>query len=78
MHAGMKLRTYLRRNDLTPREFAERCRCSKRTIYNVLNGTHRTRLDIAMRISRETRGKVSLRELLDECGEQDEKESAAA
>jgi DNA-binding XRE family transcriptional regulator len=74
----MKLATYLKRKEISPAVLARRVGCSRQTIYNYMRGTRKPSLRTAMRIVAVTRGKVSLKELLDGGAEQDEKDEIAA
>lgn len=78
MRLIMKLRTYLRREKLSPAAFADRAGCSMQTIYNVMSGKHLVRSDTGKKIIRASGGRITWRDLLDESSEQDEREPAAA
>jgi DNA-binding XRE family transcriptional regulator len=75
---SMKLATYLKRKKISHAEFARRVGVTRQSIYNYARQTSPPRLETALKIVAETRGRVTLRELLDVPAEQDENEPAAA
>lgn len=74
----MKLKTYLKRNKLTAKQFSKLTGISPPSIHNYIHGKKTPSLDSADRIVRASKGRVTLRDLLDGANEQDEREPAAA
>lgn len=75
----MKLRTYIERNNLTRKAFAEIAKCSPQAIGYYVTGERQPSLPVALRIVKATRGKVTLKDLLDAKSEQaEEKDRAVA
>lgn len=60
----MKLKDYLRRNKIHAVEFALSCGISISSLYSYLRGETTPRIEAAMKISRETKGKVSIEDMM--------------
>jgi len=61
----MQLKTYLKRNDITTRQFAESTGISAMSISRYARRLRVPTLEIASRIVDATQGKVTFRELMD-------------
>ena len=62
----MKLREYIEKEDMTISQFARRVKANPHTILSILSGTRDFMASLALRIEKETKGKVKLRELIQE------------
>ena len=63
----MKLEKYLKEIGISKAEFCRRAGISTRTLDNILNYSKKDlRLSIALKIQKETKGKVSCGDLIDE------------
>jgi DNA-binding XRE family transcriptional regulator len=60
----MKLSDYLKMTRLRQDEFAELVGISKGTLKNILKGKYDVRLSTALRIEKETKGKVKCKDLV--------------
>ena len=62
----MKLQEYLDEEDISAAKLARRCKMSSVKMYQILNEEHDMLLSIALRIQKETKGKVKPTDLLTE------------
>lgn len=60
----MKLSDYLKITRLRQDEFAEMVGISRGTLKNILRGKYDVRLSVALRIEKETKGKVKCKDLI--------------
>lgn len=61
----MDLEDYLKENDMWKAEFAKKIGVSPAAIYRYIDGTRRPSLAMASLIDKETKGKVTAKDLLD-------------
>lgn len=59
----MKLGEYLRENKITQEQFAEKIGIGYSTLKNIIAGKFEVRLSVALKIQKETKGKVRCEDL---------------
>lgn len=58
-----KLKEYLRKNKIPQVEFAEKLKLSKSTFHRYMTGSRKMPLDIAVKIEKLTKGKITCKSL---------------